>query len=147
MGIISEVDEGMTSIKEGDRVSDLNYLKLPGTPWDEFEDDFLMLADIFPTGYHAWELANVQPGSTVAIFGAGPVGLLAAQSAFIRRASQVLVIDQSYEHLKIAEEMGAMPINFREGTPSEQILNIIIVSPRFSIEEAPEAYRKFKLVA
>jgi glutathione-independent formaldehyde dehydrogenase len=56
--------------------ADFNCLKLPGSPGDEFEDDFLLLSDVFPTGYHGAELAHVQPGSTVAIFGAGPVGLL-----------------------------------------------------------------------
>ena len=57
---------------------DFNCLKLPGTPGDEWEDDFLLLSDVFPTGYHATEQAHVRPGDSVAIFGAGPVGLLAA---------------------------------------------------------------------
>jgi glutathione-independent formaldehyde dehydrogenase len=104
--------------------ADFNCVKLPGTPGDEFEEDFLMLADIFPTGYHGCELANVQPGSTVAIFGAGPVGLLAAHSAFIRGASQVFVIDQSEERLEIAKQLGAIPINFRDGDPVDQIFDI-----------------------
>ena len=56
--------------------ADFNCLKLPGTPGDEWEDDFLLLADVFPTGYHATELACVSPGKTVAIFGSGPVGLM-----------------------------------------------------------------------
>lgn len=101
--------------------ADFNCLKLPGLPGDEFEEDFLMLADIFPTGYHACELANVQPGCTVAIFGAGPVGLLAAHSAFIRGASQVFVVDQSEDRLAIAEKLGAIAINFTDGDPVEQI--------------------------
>jgi glutathione-independent formaldehyde dehydrogenase len=102
--------------------ADFNCLKLPGIPGDEFEEDFLMLADIFPTGYHACELAHVQPGCTVAIFGAGPVGLLAAHSAFIRGASQVFVVDQSEVRLAIAEKLGATAINFAESDPVEQII-------------------------
>jgi glutathione-independent formaldehyde dehydrogenase len=43
-------------------------LKLPGTPGDEYEDDFLMLADIFPTAYFGDELAMTGPGKTVAVF-------------------------------------------------------------------------------
>jgi len=109
--------------------ADFNCLKLPGTPGDEFEEDFLMLADIFPTGYYGCELAQVQPGSTVAIFGAGPVGLLAAHSAFIRGASQVFVVDQSEERLAIAEQLGAIPINFREGDPVQQIFDIRRANP------------------
>ena len=59
--------------------ADFNCLKLPGTPGDEWEDDFLLLADVFPTGYHATELAGVSPGKTVAVFGAGPVGFVCLQ--------------------------------------------------------------------
>jgi glutathione-independent formaldehyde dehydrogenase len=51
-----------------------NCIKLPGKPGDDLEDDFLLLSDIFPTGYHAAEMAKVSPGTTVAVFGAGPVG-------------------------------------------------------------------------
>lgn len=43
---------------------DFNCLKLPGRPGDEWEDDFVLLADIFPTGYHATEQAHVRPGDT-----------------------------------------------------------------------------------
>lgn len=101
--------------------ADFNCLKLPGEPGDEFEDDFLLLSDIFPTGYHATELAHVEPGSTVAIFGAGPVGLLAAHSAFIRGAAQVYVVDRSEQRLKIAKDLGAIPVNFEDGSPVDQI--------------------------
>ncbi len=104
--------------------ADFNCLKLPGKPGDALEDDFLLLSDIFPTGYHACELANVQPGSTVAIFGAGPVGLLAAHSAFLRGAAEVFVVDQSEPRLKIAKKFGAIPINFSKGDPAEQIFKI-----------------------
>src|SRR5690606_37928139 len=62
--------------------ADFNCLKLP--PGDEHEDDFALLADIFPTGYHATELAQVGTGETVCVFGAGPVGLMAAYSALLR---------------------------------------------------------------
>ena len=52
--------------------ADFNCLPLPaGTQW---ESDFALLADIFPTGYHGAELADVSPGESVAVFGAGPVG-------------------------------------------------------------------------
>lgn len=104
--------------------ADFNCLKLPGRPGDKLENDFLMLADIFPTAYHACEMAQVIPGSSVAIFGAGPVGLLAAHSAIIRGASQVFVVDQSEERLGIAEDFGAIPINFLHGDPVDQIFQI-----------------------
>ena len=65
--------------------ADFNLLELP--PGNEHEQDFTLLSDIFPTGYHGTELAGVEPGRTVAIFGAGPVGLMAALSANIRGAA------------------------------------------------------------
>jgi glutathione-independent formaldehyde dehydrogenase len=101
--------------------ADFNCLKLPGSPGDEWEDDFLLLSDVFPTGYHAAELAGVTPGKTVAIFGAGPVGLLAAYSSILKGAAEVYVIDNIPERLQKAKELGATPINFSDGDPVEKI--------------------------
>ena len=98
-------------------------LKLPGEPGDEFEDDFVLLADIFPTAYHATELANVKTGKSVAVFGAGPVGLLTAYSSLIKGACEVYIIDKSEERLKRAESIGAVPVNFKDGDPAKQIMN------------------------
>jgi glutathione-independent formaldehyde dehydrogenase len=99
--------------------ADFNCLKLP--PGNEHESDFIMLADIFPTGYHACELADVSPGETVAVFGGGPVGLMAAYSALIRGASRVFVVDRVPERLAKAEQIGAIAINFEQDDPVEQI--------------------------
>nr|GEU28584.1 hypothetical protein [Tanacetum cinerariifolium] len=67
--------------------ADYNCLVLPEDA-KEKENDYVMLSDILPTGYHATELAGVKPGETVVIYGAGPVGLMATMSAFIKGASQ-----------------------------------------------------------
>ena len=80
-------------------------------PWADFnllehEADFTMLSDIFPTGYHGTELAHVAPGKTVAIFGAGPVGLMAGMSAHLRGASQTSVVDFEPDRLALGEKMG-----------------------------------------
>jgi glutathione-independent formaldehyde dehydrogenase len=104
--------------------ADFNCLKLPGQPGDEFEDDFLLLSDVFPTGYHGAELAGVGPGDTVAVFGAGPVGLLAAYSSMLRGAAEVYVIDGIAERLAKAEEIGAIAIDFTQGEPCKQIAKI-----------------------
>jgi glutathione-independent formaldehyde dehydrogenase len=104
--------------------ADFNCLKLPGTPGDQWEDDFLLLADVFPTGYHATELACVSPGKTVAIFGAGPVGLLAAYSSILKGASEVYVVDNIAERLDKAKELGAIPVNYSDGDPVEQIFKL-----------------------
>ena len=78
---------------------DFNCLVLPRDA-EEKESDYVMLADIFPTGYHATELAGVQPGDSVVIYGAGPVGLMAAMSSAIKGASQVMVVDTHKDRLR-----------------------------------------------
>lgn len=98
--------------------ADFNCLKLPP---NNFETDFVLLADIFPTGYHGCELAQVTPGESVAVFGAGPVGLMAAYSALLRGASKVFSVDRVPERLAKAEEIGAVPIDFTKGDPATQI--------------------------
>lgn len=104
--------------------ADVNALKLPGQPGDEWEDDFITLADIFPTGYHGTELARVRPGDTVAVFGAGPVGLMATYSALLRGAAEVFTVDGVPERLEKARQVGAIPINFKDGDPVQQIFDI-----------------------
>src|SRR3979490_38646 len=72
--------------------ADYNCLRLPDDV-DEKEKDYVMLADIFPTCWHATRLAELKPGESIIIFGAGPVGLMAAMSARIQGASQIFVVD------------------------------------------------------
>jgi glutathione-independent formaldehyde dehydrogenase len=102
-------------------LADANCLKLPGEPGDALEDDFVLLADAFTTGYHATAVIDVAPGDSVAIFGAGSVGLLAAYSARLRGAALVYAIDAVPERLDKAGELGAIPIDFLRGDPVEQI--------------------------
>jgi glutathione-independent formaldehyde dehydrogenase len=104
--------------------ADFNCLKLPGQPGDELEDDFLLLSDVFPTGYHGAELASVGAGDTVAVFGAGPVGLLAAYSSMLRGAAEVYIVDNVPARLSRAEQIGAIAIDFSKGPPSEQIMTL-----------------------
>lgn len=104
--------------------ADFNCLKLPGEPGDQFEDDFVLLADIFPTGWHATELANVKSGDSVAVFGAGPVGLLSAYSALIKGAAEVYVVDRAPDRLRRAESVGAIAIDFTKGDPVQQIKDL-----------------------
>ena len=99
--------------------ADFNCLPLPAG--DEFESDFALLADIFPTGYHGTQLAEVSPGESVAVWGAGPVGLMATYSCIIRGAAEVYSIDHVQERLDKASEIGATPINFDDGDPVQQI--------------------------
>ena len=102
---------------------DFNCLVLPRDS-QEKENDYAMLSDIFPTGYHATELAGVQPGETVVIYGAGPVGLMAACSATLKGASMVMVVDTHKDRLKLAEKVGAIAIDNSEGGGVERVLEL-----------------------
>jgi len=102
--------------------ADFNALKLP--PGKEHEEDFALLADIFPTGWHGVQLSGFKPGESVAVFGAGPVGLMAAYSAVIRGAAEVYVVDRVPERLAKAKEIGAIPIDFSKGDPADQIIKL-----------------------
>lgn len=99
--------------------ADFNCLTLPAD--SSKESDYVLLADIFPTGYHGCELAQVMPGESVVVYGAGPVGLMAAYSAMLRGASRVFAVDRVPERLNKAQEIGAIPIDFSQGDPTGQI--------------------------
>jgi len=102
---------------------DFNCLLLPRDA-EEKENDYVMLADIFPTGYHATELAGVRPGESVVIYGAGPVGLMAALSAKLKGASQIMVVDTHKDRLQLAEKVGAIAIDDTEGGGVERIMEL-----------------------
>jgi threonine dehydrogenase-like Zn-dependent dehydrogenase len=79
------------------------------------DDQVLFLSDIFPTGFMAAENAEIEEGDTVAVWGAGPVGQFAIQSAWMFGAGRVIAIDRVPERLRMAEEHGrAETINFEE---------------------------------
>jgi glutathione-independent formaldehyde dehydrogenase len=102
--------------------ADFNCMPLPAGI--DHESEYALLADVFPTGYHGCELAGVSPGETVAVFGAGSVGLLAAYSALLRGAAQVFVVDRVPAWLATAKEIGAIPVDLAEGDPVQQIKDL-----------------------
>ncbi len=78
-------------------------------------DDAVLLTDVVPTGYQAAEMGGIQPGDTVVVFGAGPVGLMAARSAWLFGAGRVIVIDHLDYRLEFARTFGpAEAYNFKE---------------------------------
>jgi threonine dehydrogenase-like Zn-dependent dehydrogenase len=87
----------------------------------ERQTDYVMLADIFPTGYHATEMAGVKPGDQTVIMGGGPVGLMAAYSAILKGAGRVWVVDRHPDRLALAEKIGAIPIDDSAQNPAEVI--------------------------
>ncbi|MBW3580874.1 MAG: glutathione-dependent formaldehyde dehydrogenase [Actinobacteria bacterium] len=79
------------------------------------DEQVLFLSDIFPTGYMGAELCDIQPGDTVAVWGAGPVGQFAAASAALLGAGRVVVIDRFPYRLRMAaEHAGAETLNYEE---------------------------------
>jgi glutathione-independent formaldehyde dehydrogenase len=100
--------------------ADYNCLQLPPDA-EEKHRDYTMLSDIFPTGWHSTRLANLEPGQSIVIFGAGPVGLMAAMSARIQGASQIFVVDGKKDRLELARKIGATPIDTMNGAVGDQI--------------------------
>lgn len=89
------------------------------------DDQVLFLSDILPTGYQAALNAEIRPGSTVAIFGAGPVGLMAAACCRMLGAERIFMVDHHRYRLDFAvQTYGVHPINFDEDDdPAEKILD------------------------
>lgn len=86
------------------------------------DEDVLFLSDIFPTGYSAIDWADMKGGEVVAVFGCGPVGVMAMKSAWLKGASRVIGIDHLNYRLEIARRSGkAEIINFKENDPAEII--------------------------
>ncbi|MDQ4073405.1 MAG: alcohol dehydrogenase catalytic domain-containing protein [Thermoproteota archaeon] len=83
------------------------------------DEEVLFLSDILPTGYFAADMANVQPGDDVAVFGAGPVGFFTVMSCFLRGAARVFSIDHWPTRLKRTKDLGAETINFDDEDPVE----------------------------
>lgn len=97
--------------------------KVPGSLADE---QVLFLTDILPTGYQAVLNAGVKPGSKVAIFGAGPVGLMAAACARMLGAEAIFMVDHHQYRLDFAKEAyDTISINFDENEdPAELIIQL-----------------------
>lgn len=101
--------------------ADFNCLQLPESEKAK-ENDYVMLSDIFPTGWHSTELAGIKPGDSVVVYGAGPVELMAALSANVSGASKVMVVD--FQPDRLAEAVGAIPVDKSKGDPVQQVLEM-----------------------
>lgn len=95
-------------------------IKVPDTLADE---QVLFLSDILPTGFQAVVNADVGPGSSIAIFGAGPVGLMAAACARMLGVEKIFMVDHHSYRLEFARQTyDILPINFDEADPAEVII-------------------------
>jgi len=92
-------------------------------PDDLDDEQVLFLSDILPTGYQAALNAELGPGSTVAISGAGPVGLMSAACARLLGAERVFIVDHHPYRLAFAAgHYGAEPVNFEDRDPAQYII-------------------------
>jgi alcohol dehydrogenase len=89
------------------------------------EEAFVMLSDIFPTGFECGVLnGQVKPGDSVAIVGAGPVGLAALLTAELYSPAELLVIDQDDNRLEVARSLGATAvINGSDGRAVDHVMS------------------------
>jgi threonine dehydrogenase-like Zn-dependent dehydrogenase len=85
------------------------------------DDEVLFLSDILPTGWMAAENAEIEPGDTVAVWGCGPVGLFAIQSALILGAERVIAIDHFPTRLELARKLGAEVIHYHQANVREAL--------------------------
>ncbi|HEX6643598.1 MAG TPA: zinc-dependent alcohol dehydrogenase [Gemmatimonadales bacterium] len=91
--------------------ADVGPIKVDGLP----DEQVLFLSDILPTGWMAAENADIEPGDTVAVWGAGPVGQFAIVSAFLLGAGRVIAIDRFEYRLAMARNnTRAETLNYEE---------------------------------
>ena len=86
------------------------------------DEKVLLLSDIFPTAYMGAEFCDISPGDIIAVWGAGPVGQLAAASALLLGAEKVVVIDRfPYRLRQVAEKTGVDTLNYEEVDIAEEL--------------------------
>ena len=101
--------------------SDVGPIVIP----DGIEDEkVLFLSDILPTGWMAAVNCEIQPDEVVAVWGCGPVGLFAVQSALALGAHRVIAIDHHPHRLDLARSLGAEVINFEEVDVREALVEM-----------------------
>jgi threonine dehydrogenase-like Zn-dependent dehydrogenase len=99
----------------------VGLVKIP----DEISDDqAILMSDIFPTGYFGADLAEIEDGDTVAVFGCGPVGQFAIASAKLMGAGRVIAVDKYDDRLAMARHQGAETVNFEKEDPVAVIIEL-----------------------
>jgi threonine dehydrogenase-like Zn-dependent dehydrogenase len=88
------------------------------------DDQAILISDIFPTGYFGADIAHVRDGSTVVVFGCGPVGQFAIASCKLLGAGRIFAVDTIAGRLQMASEQGAETIDFNSEDPVETILEL-----------------------
>lgn len=113
--------------------ADTSLYKIPNVS----DDAFVMLSDILPTGFECGVLnGKIQPGSTVAIVGAGPIGLAVLLTAQLYSPSLIIMIDKDKHRLDIATQLGATCVL---DSSRENITHKIMEMTKYGVDTAIEA--------
>jgi S-(hydroxymethyl)glutathione dehydrogenase/alcohol dehydrogenase len=120
---------GYTDLYGGYDGGQAEYVRVPYANFgprkisDRFKDEeVLFLTDIFPTGWSAIDWANLKGGETVAVFGCGPVGLMAQKIAWLRGAKRVIGVDIQPYRLEMAQRAAnSETVNAADGNAVEEI--------------------------
>lgn len=88
------------------------------------DEDLLFVGDILTTGYDAVRKTDMRPGYVVAVVGCGPVGLSTVMAARALGAGRIVAIDVVPERLKLAEQLGAIPVNAKETDADDVVLDL-----------------------
>jgi alcohol dehydrogenase len=123
---------GYTDLYGGYRGGQAEYVRVPYAdvgprkiPDGVTDEQALFLSDIFPTGWTAVDWASLRGGETVAVFGCGPVGLMAQKAAWLRGAGRVIGVDIEGYRLEAAHDRcGSEVINAREADPVQVLRSI-----------------------
>ena len=99
----------------------MNPLKIES---DLADEQVLFLSDILPTGFMGAEMCDISPGDVVAVWGAGPVGQFAMDSARLLGADTIIAIDKEPYRLQMAAEQGYIPVNFEDVDVRSQLLEL-----------------------
>jgi threonine dehydrogenase-like Zn-dependent dehydrogenase len=100
------------------------HIGLVRLPDDVSDEEAILLSDIAPTGWFGADMANIHDGSTVAVFGCGPVGMFAIVAARMMGAGRIFAVDTIPDRLERAREQGAEAIDFQAEDPVETILRL-----------------------
>lgn len=113
--------------------ADTSLHKIPNNK----DDSLVMLSDILPTGYECGVLnGKINPGGTVAIVGAGPIGLAVVLTAQLYSPSMIIMIDKDQHRLEIAQQLGATHVL---NSDDEHLINKVMEITKYGVDTAIEA--------
>jgi threonine dehydrogenase-like Zn-dependent dehydrogenase len=112
--------DGLQAEKARVPFAHINLVKLPDAISD---DQAILMSDIFPTGWFGADLADIEQGHIVAVFGCGPVGQFAIASAQLM-GGRVIAVDRLPDRLEMAKRQGAEIVNFEKEDPVKTILEL-----------------------